>query len=766
MSKKTINNQLANPAGIRLSITGTQVTFTHADAYEVRLMGSDTPAVVDRQLTIHQPIVNTTVRLSFTVEPKNGGESCVTDLSLDIPGTHGARSRTLPVVPEPAQWHAAGHGGNRLEAFNAITFSGDSQAAAAAFAAELEQLSGKKLPVKPHGEAETGVISFALRDDLAHLGEEGYTIVSDAAGIRACASGKTGLLWAGKTMLQLLLRDGFPYGELCDYPRYPVRGFMFDVGRRPVSMDTLRKIVRFMAWFKMNDLQIHLNDNYIWLEDYAQNGDDSTFDAYEAFRLESSLTNKDGETPTAKDYAYSKAEFRAFIGWAQEQGVRIVPEIDVPAHALSFAKCFPEYAVFNKRSPLSKKRPLTDHLDVSRPETIEFIKRIFDDYTSGDAPVFPPEVPIHIGADEFLSDYAAYRRFFNEIVPYIKKTNPVRLWGGLTWIKDNPETPIRPEAVENVQINLWSNTWADGMEMYRMGFDLINTIDDYLYIVPNGTGNRRSYGDLLKKERIFREFEPSRIRIKEGGKYVALPAGEKRMLGGVFAIWQDNIDKRATGLSESDLFDRFWDGMPLMAEKTWGDCSGRSGVREIDALAQQWLTPLSADFSGSAEISLTACERHGATLTADHLDLTGGQSYAETGRQPFPVGTTMTLDIQFSEIAPNQIIMEADAPYGTYDIRLTENRKLGFTREGYAYEFDYTPPVGKRVRLQLITRRQKAILRVGLFTRKKARGKFVHNGTVRRENLKNASLSIPCARIGSKTNAVKAEVYAIEFHRD
>ena len=65
---------------------------------------------------------------------------------------------------------------------------------------------------------------------------------------------------------------------LRDYPKYSIRGFMLDVGRRPVSMNMLKKIVNSMAWYKMNDFQIHVGDNYIWLEDYAENGDESTFE--------------------------------------------------------------------------------------------------------------------------------------------------------------------------------------------------------------------------------------------------------------------------------------------------------------------------------------------------------------------------------------------------------------------------------------------------------------------------------------------------------
>lgn len=766
MAKDIINHQLSNPAGIRLSVTNTQVEFSASGDYEISLLGSDTPAVVDQHLQIHRPVVNTPVRLSFRFTHRESGETGVTDLSLEIPGIYGPRRQAaLPVIPEPAQWHAAPRGCNTLEGLSAISYGRGAGDAARAFSAELKLRTKKKILPNSSGVAVEHGVYFELRPDLSHLGEEGYQIISGRLGIIAQAPCNTGLLWARKTILQLLMCGGFPYGDLCDYPRYPVRGFMLDVGRRPVSLDTLRRIVQFMAWFKMNDFQIHLSDNYIWLEDYAQDGDDSTFDAYEAFRLESSIQNRDGDTPTARDYAYSKAEFRDFIRWAKEQGVRIVPEIDVPAHAMAFTKLFPEHTVYGKRSPLSKNRPLTDHLDVSRPETVDFIKRIFDDYTGGSDPVFAPDVPVHIGADEFLTDYTAYRQFINEIVPYIKQTNPVRMWGSLSWIKDQPETPIRPEAIDHVQVNLWSHSWADGLEMYQMGFELINTIDDYLYMVPNGTRMRGSYTDLLKKERIFREFSPSRVRMKESGKYAELPAGEKRMLGGTYAIWNDNIDKRASGLSEDDLFDRFWDALPLMAEKTWGDCSGRSSAKEIDGLAQKWPDLLTEPFTGTTKLRPILGENHGADPTVNILFLLGGESYIKMYEPPFPIGTTMTLDIEFEEADPNQIILEGDAHYGTYDLRLTENGKLGFTREGYTYEFNYTPPVGKRLRLRIITRPLKTILQVGPFFLR-ARGKFVHDGTVRRKNLRHSSFSIPCMYLGSRTNAVKAKVYGISFHRE
>ena len=103
-----------------------------------------------------------------------------------------------------------------------------------------------------------------------------------------------------------------------------------------------------------------------------------------------------------------------------------------------------------------------------------------------------------------MADAKSYREFVNEIIPYVDKTNTVRMWGGLTQIKDNPPTEINKDAIDGVQINLWSKDWADGIDMYNMGYDLINTIDDHGYLVPDGSLTRKNaYGDLLDIGRYF-----------------------------------------------------------------------------------------------------------------------------------------------------------------------------------------------------------------------------------------------------------------------
>lgn len=796
MAKKTQAQFLINPP-LKIGYDAAQkkIHVTAPAGQTVMLNGADFQQIVNDRLEVCAPLSEKTVRLSFKITQEQTGKTDTTvDYAVTIPGRYPPdRQFAKPaVIPELAEWHGT-PGTFTTTGTTQIVVSPAYQEQLAfmtrQFAQDYEALTGRPVAIRYGDDPNAGDFYFTLGSKDVFLGTEGYhTLITDT--VKTDAVDAVGAYWAAQSLLQILKQsrgqDTVPCGEIRDYPKFPVRGFMVDVGRRPVSLYMLRQIIKNMAWYKMNDLQIHLNDNYIWLEDYHTNKDElNTFSAYEAFRLESSLQNKKGQSLTAPDYSYSKAEFKQLIAHARKLGIRIIPEIDVPAHALSFTKVFPEYMVKGRIAPLTRNRPLTDHLDISREEVIDFIKQIFDDYTKGDAPVFDRDTVVHIGADEFLSDYSAYRRFFNNLVPYIKQTNQVRVWGSLTWIKDNPVTEILPNAIENVQMNLWANRWADGVEMYRMGFQLINTIDQYVYMVPNGTGKKGAYQDYLNKKALYKNFAPHKVRLKTGF-YSPLPAGDPQVLGAVYAIWHDNIDKRASGLTETDLFVRFFDALPLMSEKTWANGDEKGSIGAIDRLsAAIGIAPCSDpyyDLKASASPAIRyplgvegmkdtvgtgqdilAC--HNAEINPEGypgLHLHGGTSYAllpinQTGPGHF-LRFTLTLD----SAAPGQILFETDPDYNTHDIRITADGKLGFTREGYEYAFDYMPPVNAPVVLELQTGDLITVLLVNGKKKCNATGKFLHNGVVKKDHIKNASFQLPLKRIGSATNAVSGRIADVQ----
>ena len=562
----TLDNVVSSIKGQTVGKEVTKLALpTVPEGFTIESNGADFEQIIgsaneEGKLPIVHPLTDKTVNLSFNVkETATGKVKNTGDLEFVVKGTktQEENKNTKPsVIPEIQEWHSESTEKVSVESLKKVTYTDDKlKAVVDEFVKDYEDFTGIKLTAKK-GAAEANAFNFELKAPDTLLGEEGYTMDIKEDRINVASVSTTGNMYGMQTILQMNKENGkeFKVGQMRDYPRFETRGFLFDVARKAVSLDMMKEVSRTMRYYKMNDLQIHLNDNYIWLEDYGKyNTEDEGFKAYEAFRLESSLKNENGESPTAKDYHMTKEEFKTFIQEERAVGMKIVPEIDVPAHAVSFTKVWPDLKIENQ---VSSGHSLIDHFDLTNPKAVAKIKEIFDDYTKDET--FDDETTIHIGADEFLYNAKSYREFVNDMVPYVKKTNKVRMWGGLTRIKDNPLTTINKDAIENVEMNLWSKDWADGIEMYNLGYDLINTIDDFGYMVPNGNKTRaNAYGDLLNVNRIFNEFEANKVRTGSGYKMV--PAGDDQMLGAAFALWNDNIDKRASGLSESDLYWRLID---------------------------------------------------------------------------------------------------------------------------------------------------------------------------------------------------------------
>ena len=500
----TLDNVVSSIKGQTVGKEVTKLALpTVPEGFTIESNGADFEQIIgsaneEGKLPIVHPLTDKTVNLSFNVkETATGKVKNTGDLEFVVKGTktQEENKNTKPsVIPEIQEWHSESTEKVSVESLKKVTYTDDKlKAVVDEFVKDYEDFTGIKLTAKK-GAAEANAFNFELKAPDTLLGEEGYTMDIKEDRINVASVSTTGNMYGMQTILQMNKENGkeFKVGQMRDYPRFETRGFLFDVARKAVSLDMMKEVSRTMRYYKMNDLQIHLNDNYIWLEDYGKyNTEDEGFKAYEAFRLESSLKNENGESPTAKDYHMTKEEFKTFIQEERAVGMKIVPEIDVPAHAVSFTKVWPDLKIENQ---VSSGHSLIDHFDLTNPKAVAKIKEIFDDYTKDET--FDDETTIHIGADEFLYNAKSYREFVNDMVPYVKKTNKVRMWGGLTRIKDNPLTTINKDAIENVEMNLWSKDWADGIEMYNLGYDLINTIDDFGYMVPNGIRQEQTLTEI------------------------------------------------------------------------------------------------------------------------------------------------------------------------------------------------------------------------------------------------------------------------------
>lgn len=757
---------------------GTALVFPEVpDGFTVEFL-ADYEQIVGKDGTIYAPLTQTTVTGIYKVTKGDDSAEGAVEHTVTIPGKYeeAGTNEKPTVIPELAEWYGGTKAGDFTMGRRILVSAKaeDLMDAAKALKDDYNTEMNVSLTVETGDDPQAGDIYLVKDAGSNGLGEEGYVMeIGDY--VTVSAAHNTGAYWATRSILQITeLNDGkMPKGIAKDYPKYEVRGFMLDVARKPISMDTLEDIAKEMAYYKMNEFHIHLNDNLIFYEDYAS-AEEARENAYTGFRLESNVVegSNDGLNQadlTNKDLYYTKEDFRNFILDCRSMGVNITPEFDTPGHSGAFTKVRPDLMLQNIVSGAPNRAG--EQFDLS-PEkydqSLAFVESIWDEYLTED--MFDQSMTVHIGTDEYYGEKNRFRMFSDDLIEYVQsKGYTVRLWGSLSSMPG--EADVRSEGV---QMNVWNTTWAKPTDMYNEGFELINTIDGSLYIVPAAG----YYYDYLNTQNLYDRWVPNNF----GG--TVIPAGSDQMLGSTYAIWNDSVDTRANGISEIDIYDRFADAVPTMASKNWGEAEDltysemESVVDELgDAANSNPYHEASADDNGeymsyefddtsdSSKNGRNLSEPVNAEITDGSLKLNGGESYVTTPIDKLATGNTLEFDITLETPAQaGDILFEADneGSNGDYvhDIRIMDDGRLGFRRELYDYYFDYKLPVGEKVHLSISTNGTTTTLTVngatyeavGLYRNRQT------DGGVRVENISRATLLLPVQRIGSMSNAIEAVI--------
>lgn len=460
------------------------------------------------------------------------------------------------VIPELKEWKGAEGAFVPTAKTRIVCTSGHPELLRIAklFAEDYETMFACK-PEVIQGKATAGDFVLALRTDKK-LGKEGYSIkVTDRVLLNAPEP--AGIYWGTRTLLQIAEQSAdrrLPKGSMRDYPDYAVRGFMIDCGRKFIPLHFLQDYVKIMAYYKMNTLQIHLNDN--GFKQYFQHDWSKT---YAAFRLESDTY----PGLAAEDGHYTKAEFIDLQKLAENRFVEIIPEIDAPAHTLAFTHYKPE---------IGSREYGMDHLDLFKPETYAFMDGLFKEYLEGDEPVFRGK-KVHIGTDEYSNKkkdvVEKFRAFTDHYIRYVESFGKQAcVWGALTHA--NGDTPVKSE---NVIMSAWYNGYAQPKEMVKQGYKLISIPDGMVYIVPAAG----YYYDYLNTEYLYGKWTPAHI-----GKEV-FEEQDPSILGGMFAVWNDHV---GNGISTKDIHHRVFPALQTLAVKTWTGANTTLPYTEFDRKRQ------------------------------------------------------------------------------------------------------------------------------------------------------------------------------------
>ncbi len=572
-------------------------------------------------------------------------------------------------VPEITQW-TGGQGSTTLSG-RVVVKSKALQTVAKQFAADYEAMFGQKLTLVG-GKAKKGDIVLTLKK-LDTMPSEGYQMtIGDV--VEVASPAEIGAFWATRTLLQILettpntqhLSPKIPKGTISDIPQYKMRGFMLDVGRKFVPMHYLRNLVKVMAYYKMNTLQLHLNDN-----GFPQYFENDWMKTSAAFRLECDTY----PGLAAKDGHYTKAEFIELQKLAESLHVEIIPEIDAPAHVLAFTQYRPE---------LGSKEYGMDHFNLSNPEIYTFMDGLFAEYLTGKNPVFRgPRV--NIGTDEYsnrdkdvVEQFRAYTDYYLALIEKYGKQPMV--WGSLTHAKG--KTPIRHE---NVLMACWSTDYAEPDSMMKLGYRILSIPDRYNYIVPAAG----YYYDYLNCKWLYESWTPATLF----GKPVA--EQHPQLEGGMFAVWNDHY---GNGISTKDIHHRLYPAMHTFSTKCWTgqltslpyetfdkkrlELSEAPAVNELGRLPEN---PVKLDVVEAGQPLNLKIQNSKFKIQNSMME--AGYDYA------------VSFDIDCATEANGTILTTGEN--ATFYLADPETGRLAFSRDGYLNKFNYKLPETGRVTIRV-----------------------------------------------------------------
>lgn len=553
------------------------------------------------------------------------------------------------VVPELKTW--SGAEGQTALSGRIVVKNAKLKTVAAALAADYKEMFGKELTIV-NGVTKGGDVVLSLKKDKA-LGDEGYTMNVGSA-VEITAATERGAFWATRTLLQIAEqhKDGnLPKGKTTDVPEYKLRGFMIDCGRKFIPMSYLRDLAKIMAYYKMNTLQVHLNDN--GFRQYF-GGDWNKTQA--AFRLECDTY----PGLTAKDGSYSKQEFIDFQKLAEQNGVEVIPEIDAPAHSLAFTQY---------KNEIGSKEYGMDHLDLFNPETYKFMDGLWKEYIGGKNPVFIGK-RVHIGTDEYSNAkkdvVEKFREFTDHYIKYVESFGKQAVvWGALTHA--NGDTKVKNKGV---LMDIWYNGYADPVEMKKQGYKLVSIPDGLVYIVPAAG----YYYDYLNCQYLYEHWTPAVIGNK------TLEENDPMIEGGMFAVWNDHA---GNGISTKDVHHRVYPALQTLAVKCWTGKDTKLPYAEFDSKRAELSEAPGVNELGrlgkpGSVVLEKATVNAGETLNAEEI----GYNYA----------VTFTIDGK-QEANGTELFRSANAVVYLAD---PDQGKLGFERDGYRNLFNYRIPAGEK----------------------------------------------------------------------
>ncbi|MGN5732814.1 family 20 glycosylhydrolase [Arthrobacter psychrochitiniphilus] len=393
------------------------------------------------------------------------------------------------------------------------------------------------------GTAATGAIAGDIEVAVdtsrsAALGEEGYELVVGET-LKVTGATTTGAFYGAQTILQLMTQgNAVNKGSSIDFPRYQERGVGLCACQLKISMESLERTMKDMAYNKLNQL---------WLETKLKS------DAY----------------PNANFWSYyTKAEAAQISAWAKKYHINLILEVNSPGHMRPWLYKYPELQLVNNAGVKKENQ-----LDISKPEALEMVTTLADEY----AAAFPDSPYWHMGGDEYMisdsysnySQFAAFVAanpdkfpagsgpgdvfiwFMNQVNAHVKANGKtLRIWN------DGVPASSVVKLDTDIVVEHWVNSGPTPQALLDSGHNVQNSMQG-LYFNRPGAYNV-NLANLWNTGWTPEKFD--------GGRTATDVPGKGKIIGAKLSAWPDDTPAATEAMVEEQMFAT----MRFLAQTTWG----------------------------------------------------------------------------------------------------------------------------------------------------------------------------------------------------
>ena len=231
------------------------------------------------------------------------------------------------------------------------------------------------------------------------LPPEWYSLTVTTKHIALVAVDEAGLYRGSRTLAQLF-EEGrtsteLPCLTITDSPRFPWRGMHLDASRHFWSVEFTKKYIDLLARYKMNSFHWHLTEDQGWRIEIKKYPKLTEVGAWRSGSQVGPYSRREYDS-TAYGGFYTQDQIREVVAYAKARHITVVPEIEMPGHAMAALAAYPYMGCTGGPYEVQKGWGVFDDVFCAGSDRVF---AVLEDVLTEVMELFPGEY-IHIGGDE------------------------------------------------------------------------------------------------------------------------------------------------------------------------------------------------------------------------------------------------------------------------------------------------------------------------------------------------------------------------------